>query len=510
MWSAARRQGSAFWTIFGLSCLGEILWFLLVNVGFFSDTLQYLGFARELHHRQIPYFADGSYGPDFDVTSAARRTLGYPLLMLIAGVPQTGSILGILAIQALMAIAMPLLAYKIIEPWGRRAAFVTAVVLIVSLEPFIYSKAILSDHAFKFLLLLLVYLAVRAYRTPTRGSFFAIGTASIMLVLVRPQGSVAVLLVFGLLMIAHPRRFIALAGHSLGVGAILGIFSVVIAAHLASYVPRELPQHLQARRSIAGDIQTLLLYHAYTCAIGERPALEAAKGAERSELRSVLLAYANDHVEDWAALQPAHYFARFKDDPSRLVDEIYRNPNPYYLNMIRLAAAAPNDPGGGQSTGGNLLWRVIWETYRSEPRLIVSFITRYVSGSAASSGGQQAWSQFYTTGLSPFSAQNGPASREILDLVRIYVADFPEYLPPQWQNYPGGADKLIDDVFIAQPSESQWYFLWEVVDRLKGRLESGRIFFESLREFPDIFYLKSLSSLDKLGEISSELRPISD
>ena len=63
-----------------------------------------------------------------------------------------------------MAVAMPVLAYKTLEPFGRRVAFITTLALIVSVEPFNYSKAILTEQTFKFLLLLLVYLASRAYR----------------------------------------------------------------------------------------------------------------------------------------------------------------------------------------------------------------------------------------------------------------------------------------------------------------------------------------------------------
>jgi hypothetical protein len=500
MWSAARRQGLGFWLVFALSCLGEVLWFLFANIGYFADTAQYLHYASEIHNHQIPYFANEVLGQDFDVTSVARRTLGYPILLLLGGVPQTESFLGILTIQAAMAVAMPLLSYKILEPYGQRIAFATSVVLIITLEPFNYSKTLLSDHPFKFLLLLLIYLAVCAYRQPTRRSFVAIGAVSIMLVLVRPQGSAAVLLVFGFLTIAHRRHFVALAGHLFAVGVILGICNLVVAMYLAAYVPTEMPANMKSRtRSIAADLEMLLLYHAYTSATGD--ALDPTEGTERSRLKSTLLNYANEHVQDWATLEPAHYFGSFKDDPSKLVDEIYRNPNPFYLNIIKLAIFAPKSRDAGDSNGQIRLWKVIWETYRTEPQLIVSFVTRYLSGSAASSGGQQAWSQYYTTGLSPFGPKNGPASQEIANLVKIYASDFPRYMPAQWRDYPGGVDKMIDDIFVAQPCEAQWYVLWEIVDRLKGRLESGRLFLKSLWEFPDINYLKGFLTIDKLAEI---------
>ena len=498
---AAGRQTVEFWVIFSFSCLIEALWFLFINLGFFSDTLQYLSFADELRRHLLPHFGPSMPGTDFAVNSIARRTLGYPLLLIFGGVPQTGSFIGVLILQAVMAIAMPVLTYKIIELYSRRAAFITAVVLIVSLEPFNYSKAISSDHTFKFLLLLLVFLVVRTYHTPTRGLFCAISVTSIMLMFVRMQGGITVFLVFGLLLIAHPRRFVTLATHFVGVGITLSLYWLLVSAYLASYVPTEIPNSLQVRdRSVVDEIKTLLLYHAYYSEIDGAPALEADRGPVRDQLRSELQTYAERHVQDWSRIGPAHYFSAFKDDPIKLVNNVYQDPNPFYLNLIKLAAASSGERIATGNSGENLLSRVIWETYKSEPRLIISFITRFLSGSAASTGGQQAWSQYYTTGLSPFRQDNGPASQEIVDLLKICFHD-PGCLNEQWQNYPGGEDKMIADVFTTEHGETQWYALWEIMDRLKGRLETGRIFLKSLAEFPDIYRLKALLLNDKLAEI---------
>jgi hypothetical protein len=219
-------------------------------------------------------------------------------------------------------------------------------------------------------------------------------------------------------------------------------------------------------------------------------------------LRSVLQVYASQYTQEWTALPPNHYFGVFTDDPSRLVDEIYRNPNPYYLDIIKVALSALEKSGRPElkKAADHLLGRVVIEAYGSEPRLVLSFIIRSVLGSAISSGPQISWSQYYTAEPSQFSAINGPASKEIAELVKMYILDYPNYIPAAWKDYPGGIDQLIKDVF-SQPSERNFWVLWEIVDRLKGRLESGALFFNSLWEFGNIYYNKALLSLDKLAEM---------
>ena len=130
-----------------------------------------------------------------------------------------------------------------------------------------------------------------------------------------------------------------------------------------------------------------------------------------------------------------------------------------------------------EKAADHLIGRVVFEAYRSEPRLVLSFVSRYVLGSATSSGAQISWSQYYTAGRSQFSATNGPASKEIAELAKMYILDYPNYIPAAWKDYPGGIDQLIKDVF-SQPSEQNFWVLWEIVDRLKGALQKRRAFFQ--------------------------------
>ena len=55
LWQAARRQHSGFWIILALACLAEGIWLTFINVGFFSDTIQYLRYANVILGIEMPY-----------------------------------------------------------------------------------------------------------------------------------------------------------------------------------------------------------------------------------------------------------------------------------------------------------------------------------------------------------------------------------------------------------------------------------------------------------------------
>ena len=80
--------------------LAVIAWFLTQHIGFTSDSVTYWLFNEYLLRKQGP----GSF--------LFFRTPGYPLLMILSGVSYFHSFIGLLFIQAIMAILMPILIYK--------------------------------------------------------------------------------------------------------------------------------------------------------------------------------------------------------------------------------------------------------------------------------------------------------------------------------------------------------------------------------------------------------------
>ena len=136
-----------------------------------------------------------------------------------------------------------------------------------------------------------------------------------------------------------------MAGHFLAVIAGVGLCSVGAAVYIASYAPIELPENLQkTEATFRGQLATLLFYHLYMSQSGGTAVL-AEKGVERAALRSVLQAYAVQYPQEWTALPPNHYFGVFTGDPSGWVDAIFRNPNPFYLDMIGVAVSTLESSG---------------------------------------------------------------------------------------------------------------------------------------------------------------------
>jgi hypothetical protein len=65
-------QPAGVWVVFGVACSFEAAWFAVLNVGFFYMV----------------------------VAALTRRSLGYPLLLLVAGAPVVNSFIGILLLLA--------------------------------------------------------------------------------------------------------------------------------------------------------------------------------------------------------------------------------------------------------------------------------------------------------------------------------------------------------------------------------------------------------------------------
>ncbi len=91
------------------------------------------------------------------------RPPGFSLFLIATGLIRFDSFTGPVFVYAAMGILAPWLVYRTLEPLSRLAATVTATAFIASSIPFSYTKLMLSDHLFMFLVLLMVYWFSRAY-----------------------------------------------------------------------------------------------------------------------------------------------------------------------------------------------------------------------------------------------------------------------------------------------------------------------------------------------------------
>lgn len=91
---------------------------------------------------------------------ASWREVGLPLLYVLSGFPWTHSFIGILIINAIFAVLMPLLVYCCLFRVSRVIAFYAGLVCVLSLAPVMYMKFLFHDQAYMFFGLLAMTLLI--------------------------------------------------------------------------------------------------------------------------------------------------------------------------------------------------------------------------------------------------------------------------------------------------------------------------------------------------------------
>lgn len=335
------------------------------HIGFHCDSQPYVEFAWGLFGYPVPPLV------------LWARTAGYPLLLALSGTvgPNAAfhSFLGILLVQAAMAVAMPVLIFKTLEAYNPRVAVLTALVLIVSLQPYIASKLVMNEQGFKFFLVLLVYLAVKTYQSQSpRWWVVALSLTSAFLVLLRPAALLIVAVVFAGLLFSRWKCWKPLTTGILGFGAVLFVYSFVVCLLLP-------PTGLHRPGAIS-RLTDLAFYDLYMQdnASGLRP----REGRPGSELREVAHAFARDLKAGWIGRRPAKYFAPFADDPKGWVESLFTDPNPFKYAALKDAVSIYQDQGTDADLKLNargVIRRATLEAYVYEPWRLISMTFRYGS-----------------------------------------------------------------------------------------------------------------------------------
>ncbi|CAA7612131.1 hypothetical protein [Magnetospirillum sp. UT-4] len=142
----------------------------------------------------------------FDIKSLNEyyyRTPGYSLIIALSGFPITGDLYVLILVQSAMAVAMPLIAYRTLLPFGRRAATVAGFGLCATLLPNIFSTTLMTEQPYMFFLLVAAYLATRII-TRSNPSYVWMATAALLaLTMVRPVGEGLLFLPLVLVLLAR-------------------------------------------------------------------------------------------------------------------------------------------------------------------------------------------------------------------------------------------------------------------------------------------------------------------
>lgn len=461
-------------TLVILSLLFEVAWFSIQNIGFHCDSPAYIQFTW------------GLFGYSISRLVLWVRTIGYPLLIALGGVVGPNatfhSFLGILLIQAAMAVAMPVLIFKTLEPYYRRLAFFIALATIVSLQPYITSKLVMTEQSFKFFIVLLVYLAVKTYQSQSpRWWLAALSATCIILTLMRPAALLMAIIVFGALVVRRREYWKQFAAGFLALCATMFTYSFIVCLYLPPaglYLPETYSR-----------LTELAFYDLYMH--DNASGLNARRGSRRKEMREIVEAFARDLKAGWTGRIPAQYFAPYANDPKGWVDSLYTDVNRFKYMALRDAVLIYRDQGSDSKLKANAqraIPRAIREAFFYEPWRLIEMIFRYGLAMPGGGSGEIMFNKLFSEyRAAAFSPDNGPASREFIDAVRVYYNTNPTMikrliLPPNYKDYTNDTDGFIREQLIGVPNANIFYYIWDVLVEMKGAKAAHELYDAVVRE----------------------------
>lgn len=179
-----------------ISTLLQALYLILLPISFEGDAGGYLRYAQFLagNGGEFQYF----------------RPPGFPMYLHLVGTTWAESFYGVIAANALMGIAMPLLVYGILKPVGR-LALVAAAIFALSTIPFSYAKVLITEHPYSFFLLLGTFgLSRFVYTQKAMWAWLCMGALFIALMMRNEALWVAIVAVVGMLVVAGKKRNVVL------------------------------------------------------------------------------------------------------------------------------------------------------------------------------------------------------------------------------------------------------------------------------------------------------------
>jgi hypothetical protein len=470
------------------------------------DSLEYIHAAESMAGQGDRYLA-------------VHRTPGYPLLLLVTGVPFLHTFWITRVVQGLMAAAIPCLIFATLRPLSTRAASIVGWVTLASTIPFTYSTHIMTEQTSMFLFYLALFLVMRVLggtAVPPWPWFIGLGAVGWLLALVRPANGLlfSVFVVVGLLFRGRWwRRWIAMVGLVFLFNALwvvvdrsfLGLGGVV-----STYIDRHDHEAVSFARTYYSIVTRNITRKRY-----DQPILDATRGPAEKLLLEALLDYLRTKPKDWTALEPAALFGRHAAAPEELLRRIKTEPSSSYCAFVPIALRAQR----GQAELRELVRRFAGEQGESPLKSIVRGLPFGVSSQM--DGKVLFWqlycpARFYGDG-DQFSRgtlirpENGPATRflmdQILNYLRLYPYDWNTRGPAgSFDRFKDRPEDLVRNIFD-HPDINYHTYLWMIMDDQLGPAASNELFKQAALEAvvaplaqPLLFWDNFLSTLAGPGE----------
>lgn len=498
-----------------------------------SDHLDHLAMAWWFLH--MPHGADAPW-----------RTPGMAFFLIATGVPIFNTWKGLIVAFALMGAAIPMFIYFIVSPVSRPLGLIAAMLMIVSGIPFIYSKTGFTEQLFHFLHFLSLFLALRYFRFGSTPTLFALTAALFALCLVRPVPAfyfwifIVVAIVIALVENRSVRPLLAAV---LVYAVAMGSWALMSRAAGTAFFSPNLPLMTTAQKRAAevyfgGPIHPLDQT--------PRPfAIDPNHGPASHRLYTVLIDHIRKTAAQWQAApsaeRPALLFGDPSRDPEAMATTVLSTPIFSYFDLIREAAHAELGDAGGEQ----LLYSVAQEYgtagFEGAVHYILNNPIRLVVGGSPPMGNRNFFGlflqtrlryslgRFYTLDVGMPAAyrdrwddyaahptpqglrdvllsvdplqdadivheDNGPASRELFQGLRLFMDAYPTYWQsenPWLAQYKDNPQGVVAEIFRSPlPGETGIYegFLYESLTALFGYAQADRIYeqaaWETLRKYP--------------------------
>jgi hypothetical protein len=343
--------------ILAISSVIAVAIFLLSNpVSFGTDSNTYLLYAFAISQ--------------FTVNPGVHmRQAGYPWLIVATLYPWTLSLLGVLAIQAACAAAIPLLIYKILRFISAPLALCGALFSIATLLPYNFQTFLFPDHMQVFFSILFCYFVVRFVFESSVGNMAGIFITYICISFFRPPFLLFYLLIAFVVGIAvwKNRKNWSYYMKPFFLLTILAVGAHASASALDSYL---YAQRHQERGRMHGK---LLFLNPFINSVGVDGAFQ--DGRKTAILRQKLVEFfrnAPPEMKDIRKLRPqiADRFMPYQSDPEKMAEAVLnsRDNDTWWI----LYAFADGYLG---KEGDPLFMRVALEQYRLHPKILWNVIS---------------------------------------------------------------------------------------------------------------------------------------
>lgn len=340
-------------TIFAVSLAAALLLALIFPAALLPDSLDYYRLARNIAAQSADWLRN--------------RPPGYPLLLVLSGAAAAqGRFTGILLLQGLLAVLMPVLIYRTLRPIHPAAARLAGWLSIVSLVPYGYMKAILTETPYAFLTLLVVGCAVRYVYTQQTPRFYMFIAALLGMMLLKPAANLLVLPLLAVLLFYRPA---GLRHYAAGLAAVIALSLLLQHAH--SLLPR---WHLPRPTPDTGKYLFINVY--FTSGSSPRCTLRPENGPATAQLTALVKDYLQQNPEAHTRYQTFpnydHFFGRYRNRPSELADAMLSGSSIQYLWAL-WQITADTLP---QADNDRLYAQVSLESLRSCPQMGAQFLLR--------------------------------------------------------------------------------------------------------------------------------------